>query len=127
MKRIVLSLFAAAGLAVTAARADHVDVRGSINLGGPAYYGQGYGAPNGYWRDVSYNEWIPGHWEVRRNYWGRAFNAWEPGHYEVRTRREWVNGYADGRNREHWEHERWEHERREHGYDRDDRDDRWHR
>lgn len=124
MKRIALALFAATGLAITAARADHLDVRGSINFDAPGYYTPGYAAPSGYWQDVSYNEWIPGHWEVRRNDWGRGYNVWEPGHYEIRTRRVWVDAYANRRDHERWEHERWEHERREH---RRDWDDRWNR
>lgn len=137
MKHIALSLLAAAGLAVTSARADHVAVGGSITFGspgyvapapgyyGPGYYGPGYYAPaNGYWRDVAVNVWVPGHWESGRDYMGNYVNRWDPGHYVVRSQRVWVNAYDDREQREHeWrEHEHWEHERREHGdWDHDDR------
>lgn len=123
MKHIALSLLAAAGLAVTSARADHVAVGGSITFGSPGYYAPapGYYAPaysapvDGYWRDVPVNVWVPGHWESGRDYMGNYVNRWEPGHYVVRSQRVWVSGYEARREHEHWEHERWEHERRERG------------
>ena len=126
MKRISITLLAAAGfLAVQSARADHVSINGSINLGGPAYvapapvYGPApgyapapvYVAPNGYWSDTYVNVLVPGHWIVRRDYLGREINTFEPAHYERRPQRVWV---AYRNDRERWEHERWEHERREH-------------
>jgi hypothetical protein len=125
MKRIALAFIAAAGLAVTAARADHVDVRASINLGRPAYvtpvqmpiYGPVYDG-RGYWQDVSTRVWVPPHWEVTYDYYGRRFNQWQPGHYEMRNNRVWVRGWASRFEHERWEHnrmerERWEHARRD--------------
>ena len=129
MKRILLALAATVGLGVTAARADHLDIGGSINFNAPGYYNPGYTAPSGYWRDENVNVWVPPHWEVRRNYWGQPMNVWAPGHYEVRTQRVWVNAYA-GRAEHEWrenewrEHEWREHERREHEWREHDHDDR---
>ncbi len=120
MKHIALSLLAAAGLAVTSARADHVAVRGSISFGAPGYvvpapgyyYAPGYDAPaRGYWRNVAVNVWVPGHWDSGRDYMGNYVNRWEPGHYEVRTQRVWVDAYAGHEQhewRERWEHRDWD-------------------
>lgn len=111
MKTILFAL-AAAGLAATA-RANHVEIRGNINLGGPVYASHGYVAPGGYWRDVAVRVWVPPHWEARHDGWGRRINVWAPGHYEMRTRRVWVDAYAHRRDRE-----RWEREHRARGHDR---------
>jgi hypothetical protein len=130
MKRITLSLLAIAGLgAGTVARADHVNVRGSISLGGPAYGtpapvyvapGPVYVAPRGYWREAPVNVWIPAHWAVRYDQFGQPMNFWEPGRYEVRTQRVWVeNNY--GHHDDRWDHNRWD----DRDHDRDDR--RWNR
>lgn len=105
MKRIALALLAAAGLAASAARADHVRISGTINFGAPVYGAPNYypapapvycppPAPAGYWRNETVEVWIPGHWITRRDYYGRLINAWEPGHKECRTQRVWVDGYA---------------------------------
>lgn len=125
MKTIALSLLAVLGLAATSARADHVTVQGSINLGvpqpAPVYYGApNYYSPAGYWRDVAVNVWIPAHWVSRSDSYGRAINYYEPAHYEVRTQRVWVSAYADRDRRDWREHEWREHEWREH--ERHDRD-----
>jgi hypothetical protein len=118
MKRIALSLLAVAGLAAgTAARADHVDIRGSINFGAPLYVAPRYAAPvyvspQGYWQDTAVNVWVPSHWVSRQDRFGRAINYWEPGHYEVQTQRVWVDVDARRYDRDRWEHERWEREHR---------------
>lgn len=98
MKRIALALLAAAGLTATAARADRVDIRGSINLGGPAYAptytAPGYYVPaypaRGYWREVTVPVLIPGRWITRHDAWGRHIRIWEPAHNEYRRERVWV-------------------------------------
>ena len=124
MKRIALLALSAAGLCLGAqARADHLEIQGSFGYGAPAYV-----APAGYWRDVTENVWIPPHWEMRTDFWGRSYNVWAPGHYEVRTRRVWVSAYRGDSwrwNQQHeWrEHERREHEWREHEWREHDRDD----
>jgi hypothetical protein len=124
MKRIALSLLAVAGLAAgTAARADHVDIRGSINFGAPVYTAPRYAvpapvyvpaapvyvAPRGYWQETAVNVWVPSHWVARHDRFGRSINYWEPGHYEVQNQRVWVD--VDARR---YGHDRWE---REHGRD----------
>jgi hypothetical protein len=127
MKRIALSLLAVAGLTTgTLARADHVDVRGSINFGTPIYNEPRYAAPvyapsapvyvapRGYWQETAVNVWIPSHWVARHDRFGRSINYWEPGHYEVQTQRVWIDADTRRSDRDRWEHERWE---REHGRD----------
>ena len=96
MKRTLLALLAVTGLAVSAARADHVDFRANVNVGN---YGRSYDR-DGYWRDVAVNVWVPGHWETHHNRWGRRVSVWEPGHYEVRTQRVWVSARSGHNN--HW-------------------------
>ncbi len=109
MKRIALALFAAAGLAATAARADHLTVNGSVQFGpnqGPGYYRPAppapptYYAPRGYWTEVAVNVWVPGRWVVGHDRWGRRVNVWEPAHTERRMQRVWVD--ARGRHDRHW-------------------------
>jgi hypothetical protein len=119
MKHIALTILSVAGLAAGSARAEHIDVRGNINFGTPAYQAPAYYsapspvyvAPSGYWREVVENVWVPPHREVRRDGWGNHYSVWERGHYEARTRRVWVDAYAARRDRERWEHERGERNR----------------
>ncbi len=105
MKRIALALFAAAGLAVSAARADNVRISGTIHFGTPVYNAPAYcpppaplycppTAPAGYWRDQTVEVWVPGHWTTRRDHHGRVVSFWEPPHKECRTQRVWVDSYA---------------------------------
>jgi hypothetical protein len=127
MKRLALTLLAAAGLTAVSARADHISVRGSVNIGGPAYVAPApvyyppaapvYVAPAGYWRTIETNVWVPAHWEMTQDGWGRQFNRWIPGHTECRTQRVWVDAYAAHEWREY------------HGYgwDRDHDRDRYYR
>ena len=131
MKRITLALLAAAGLAASVAHAD-TRITATIHLGGGplatsvAPMPVGYGA--GHWADVSYQVWVPPHWDVRHDRWGHPVRVWMPGHYETRVRREWVahrgghhRGYRDhayGWGRDH-------HDRRDH--DRGGRDRDWDR
>jgi hypothetical protein len=113
MKPVLLACLAALGLAATTARADHVDIRGHINFGEPGYMAPCYVTPDrGYWRDVVVNVWVPPHWEIRHNRWGRPIRLWEPGHYEARPQRVWVDAYQRAHDRDRWQRERDEHEYR---------------
>lgn len=128
MKTIVLSLLAAAGLAVSSAHADNV--RFGIQFGTPAYapgyynYNQG-----GHWETVTQNVWVPPHWVSQVDEYGRAMNYYEPGHYEPRTRQVWVTGSYGYGGRSGWgqewqerrEHERWEHREHEEHEEREHR------
>lgn len=118
MNRITLAFLASAALGLGTARADNLNIRGSVNFGTPGYVGPapGYynGAPQGYWRDVPVRVWVPAHWDVRINGFGQQVSYYDPGHYVVRTQRVWVNGYGDRDWREHEWREHQEHERHEH-------------
>jgi len=56
----------------------------------------GRGPHRGYWKVVSVRTWVPGHWVVRRDEYGRRIRYFERGHYEHRRERVWV---AAGRDR----------------------------
>lgn len=139
MKRLALLLLAlAAGLAVNSARAGDLAIRATVNVGAPGYatpvqyngygYGYGYTAPGGYWRTVSTRVWVPGHWDVSYDGYGRQFSHWDPGHYEMQNRQVWVSyprydwrDHERHERHEWWEQQQREHEWREHRYgDRDD-------
>ncbi len=106
MKRIAIALLAAAGLAVSTARATHesrVIVRGQIHIGAPAplYSAPAYHAapvthyvpasPRGYWQNVAVKTWVPERWTVGRDRWGRPVRYFEPGYFAYRTERVWVD------------------------------------
>ncbi len=58
-------------------------------------------APNGYWRDVSVQVWVPACWVVERGYRGYDQRRYVVGHYEGRYNRVWVsNDRHDYRDRD---------------------------
>ncbi len=117
MKLFPIAILAAAALASTAARADHVSFRGFIRFGGPTYCAPvpGYWAPRpvyvappvycppvidtpvaiappaGYWQVQTINVWVPSRWVTSYDAYGCARSYVVPGHYETRTQRVWVN------------------------------------
>ncbi|MDO8540393.1 MAG: hypothetical protein Q7S40_08115 [Opitutaceae bacterium] len=115
MKAFTTALLAAAGLAISSARADHdsrVIVSGHVHLGAPApvYAAPAYYPPppvhyvptRGYWKDMVVKTWVPERWSVSHNRWGRPVRTCEPGYFAYRTERVWVDGrdgYGHGNNR----------------------------
>ncbi len=58
-------------------------------------------APNGYWRDVTVQVWVPACWVVDRSYRGYDNRRYVTGHYEGRNNRVWVsNDRHDYRDRD---------------------------
>lgn len=87
--------------------------------------------PDGYWRTVSVNVWVPGYWVVERSHHGRSHRRYVAGNYECRNDRVWVashNRYDrydrrdDRRDRRDDRHDR--DNGRGYGYDRRDRNHR---
>jgi len=49
-------------------------------------------ADRGHWENVTTRSWVPAHWEVRRDQWGREVRVFERGHETFLTNRVWVDG-----------------------------------